>query len=144
MSDLNPVIWGPHYWFVLHTVAYNYPNQPNAVSKKKMYEFIMNFPMIIPHESISQSFTKLLDKYPVSPYLDSRQSFMKWMHFIHNQVNKSLGKDIIHYHDAMKKFHLSFESPKMTEARNEVYRKRFFYFGFIFLFVYSAYYFYDN
>ena len=26
-----------------------------------------------------------LDQYPVTPYLDSRESFIKWMYFIHNQ-----------------------------------------------------------
>ena len=24
---LNPKIWGPHYWFFLHTIAINYPKK---------------------------------------------------------------------------------------------------------------------
>ena len=31
---LNPEIWGPHYWFVLYTIAISYPLNPNDVSKK--------------------------------------------------------------------------------------------------------------
>ena len=35
--DLKPQIWGPHYWFFLHTVAFNYPIHP---IQKKFYELI--------------------------------------------------------------------------------------------------------
>ena len=33
---LDPKIWGPHYWFVLHTIALNYPLHPNETSKKNI------------------------------------------------------------------------------------------------------------
>ena len=32
---LSSDIWGPSYWFVLHTIALNYPEFPNAIAKKK-------------------------------------------------------------------------------------------------------------
>ena len=89
---LSPRIWGPHYWFFLHTCAMAYPIKPNTVIKKKFYEFIQNFSLFIPDKKISASFSKLIDKYPVSPYLDSRDSFIRWTHFIHNKVNKKLEK----------------------------------------------------
>ena len=64
---LEPKIWGPHYWFFLHTIALSYPNYPNTITKKKYYEFIQNMPLFIPIESISNDFSKLLDNYPVTP-----------------------------------------------------------------------------
>ena len=33
---LNPEIWGPHYWFVLYTIALSYPLKPNDISKKNI------------------------------------------------------------------------------------------------------------
>ena len=89
---LDPKVWGPHYWFVLHTIAITYPFNPNEVTRKKYYDFIQNLPLFLPIDEIGNSFSKLLDKYPVTPYLDSRQSFTKWMHFIHNKINVHLGK----------------------------------------------------
>jgi hypothetical protein len=89
---LDPSVWGPHYWFFLHTIALNYPQFPNAVSKKKYYDFISNIPLFIPVENIANHFSNLLDQYPVSPYLDSRDSFIKWIHFIHNKINERLEK----------------------------------------------------
>ena len=40
---LDPKIWGPHYWFFLHTLASTYPHTPNEVVRKKYYDFIQNY-----------------------------------------------------------------------------------------------------
>ena len=41
--QLDPKIWGPKYWFVLHTIALTYPDTPNSVTKKKYYDLITKF-----------------------------------------------------------------------------------------------------
>ena len=33
---LQPSVWGPHYWFTLHTIALCYPLYPNDVTKKNI------------------------------------------------------------------------------------------------------------
>ena len=90
--QLDPTVWGPHFWFFLHTLAISYPHHPNAVTKKKYYELIQNLPLFIPVESIGSDFIKILDEYPVTAYLDNRESLTKWMHFIHNKINEKLEK----------------------------------------------------
>ena len=92
MVILDPDIWGPHYWFFLHTIAMSYPHHPNDVTKKKYYEFIMNLPLFIPVEKMGNEFSRLLDEFPVTSYLDSRSSFVRWVHFIHNKINEKLEK----------------------------------------------------
>jgi len=92
---LDPTVWGPHYWFFLHTISICYPLRPNSITKKKYYEFIQNIPMFIPIESIATYFSKLLDEYPITPYLDTRDSFIRWMWFIHNKINQKLEKPTI-------------------------------------------------
>jgi hypothetical protein len=89
----DPSVWGPHYWFFLHTVSQSYPESPNSVTKRKYYDLIHNFPLFIPDEEMGNKFSHLLDKYPVSPYLDCRESFIRWVHFIHNKINEHLGKE---------------------------------------------------
>ena len=93
-------VWGPHYWFVLHSIARTYPVHPTNVSKKKYYEFIQNIPIFLPNAEIGDSFSELLEKYPVTSYLDSRESLMKWFHFIHNKINRYLNKDTISFNEA--------------------------------------------
>lgn len=97
-------VWGPQYWFVFHTLCYAYPEKPNRVSKKKMYDFVQNIPFIIPNIPISDYFTKLLDKYPVTSYLDSRVDLIKWFHFIHNEINRSLGKQELSYEESIRQY----------------------------------------
>ena len=106
---MDSTVWGPHYWFFLHTIAMTYPLRPNTVIKKKYYDLIYNFPIFIPIEAHATYFSKLLDKYPLVPYLDSRDSFIRWMHHIHNKINEYLEKPKISlsdfyssYYDAYK------------------------------------------
>ena len=91
MVDMDATVWGPHYWFFLHTVTMTYPIKPNDSAKKKYYNLIQNLPLFIPNVSMAKSFQETLDMYPVSPYLDTRDSLTRWMHFIHNKINKRLG-----------------------------------------------------
>lgn len=90
---LEPEVWGPHYWFFLHTLAYSYPSYPNDTTKRKYYDLIQNFPLFIPNEGIGNKFSRLLDRYPVTPYLDKRESFLRWVNFIHNKINYLHGKE---------------------------------------------------
>ena len=106
---LDPSVWGPHFWFFLHTIALNYPKYPNSVTKKKYYDLIQNFHMFIPVEKHTSDFSKMVTEYPISPYLDNRDSFIRWTHFIHNKINEklekpkiSLSKFYIQYYDAYK------------------------------------------
>jgi len=92
-TRLDPDVWGPHYWFFIHTVSFSYPQHPNAVTKRKYYDLIQNLPLFLPDPEMGNKFSVLLDRYPVSPYLDNRDSFMRWTHFIHNKYNEILGKE---------------------------------------------------
>jgi hypothetical protein len=120
--ELDPNVWGPHYWFVLHTIALCYPLYPNDVTKKKYYEFIQNFPLMIPVEKIGNNFSILLDKFPVTPYLDSRESFQKWIHFIHNKVNEQLGLPELSFSESIDKYYHNYK-PKDLLQREKLRRK---------------------
>ena len=116
-TRLDPTVWGPHYWFFLHTLVLSYPRHPNAVTKKKYYEFIQNLPLFIPVESLSGEFSKLIDKYPVTPYLDNRESLIRWTHFIHNKINQKLEKPQISLSEFYVKYYEEYKSQnvKMVE-----------------------------
>ena len=103
--SMDANVWGPHYWFVLLTMASCYPKNPNDVTKKKYYEFIQNLPLFMPTSDFGNSFSKLLDTFPITPYLDSRDSFIKWVHFIHNRINFLLGKEEITLHEALERYY---------------------------------------
>ena len=112
---LDPKVWGPHYWFFLHTISMSYPIRPNSVTKKKYYEFIQNLPLFRPVENIAGEFSKLIDQYPITPYLDSRDAFIRWVWFIHNKINEKLEKNKI----SLNKFYeLYYEEYKPKDIKN--------------------------
>ena len=76
---LDPKIWGPHYWFFLHTVAFHYPIHPTSIQKKMYHRLIHHFYEFIPNKSMASVYESILQKYPVSPYLDSRDEFIKFI-----------------------------------------------------------------
>ena len=112
--QLDPEVWGSHYWFFLHTVAHSYPLTPNAITKRKYYDLIQNLPLFIPQADIGNKFSELLNKYPVTPYLDSRESFVRWMHFIHNKINLIIGKEEISLMEANDRYEAEYK-PKNIE-----------------------------
>ena len=56
----DPIVWGPHFWFILMTMAVSYPLKANDVTQKKYYDFITNLPLFIPHPQIGNKFSSLI------------------------------------------------------------------------------------
>jgi hypothetical protein len=140
--DFDASIWGPHYWFFLFTIALSYPMIPNSVTKRKYYDLITNFPLFIPDTSMGDKFSQLIDKYPVTPYLDNRDSFVRWVNFIHNKINVMIGKEEITLLEALDRYRYQYT------YRNEITCKPFFtkpriFFGvtiiFLIIFIYLFY-----
>ena len=144
MTYLDPKIWGPHYWFFIHTAAMTYPIRPNAVTKKKYYEFIQNLPLFIPVESMSGEFSKLIDKYPVTPYLDNRESLIRWTHFIHNKINQKLEKPQISLSDFYIKYYEEYKSQNIKLVEYYKLREKAIFCGIVLTISGTIYYLYDK
>jgi hypothetical protein len=143
-KSLDPSIWGPPFWFFLMTLAISYPLKANDVTKKKYYDVINNIPLFIPHPKIGNNFSILLDKYPVSPYLEGKDSFLKWIHFIHNKVNVEIGKDEITYTEALDTYHELYK-PKEIIIREQIkYRKKLLFSVILLLLIILGYYLYKK
>lgn len=123
MKSYDPEVWGPHYWFFMMTLALSYPERANAVTKRKYYDFVLNLPIFIPDPEIGNRFSGLLDKYPVSPYLDGRDSFIRWVHFIHNKVNHSLGKEEISLTEALENYYREYTPRPVVTYDNLKWKK---------------------
>ena len=109
--EIDPKVWGRHFWFVLHTISFTFPQNPNDTAKRKYYDLIQNLPLFIPNQKIANQFASLLDKYPVKPYLDSRGMFVKWMHFVHNEINVILGKEKLSYQHFLDMMNTKLSAP---------------------------------
>lgn len=94
-SIMNPLVWGPSFWFVMHTVSLNYPDSPTYAERRTHYDFYHIIRNILPCEMCRQHYRELIKQFPVQPFLDSKASLVSWVVMIHNQVNERLGKPMI-------------------------------------------------
>ena len=92
---MDPTVWGPSFWFVLHTVSINYPDKPTYVEKRTHHDFYRIIQHILPCEACRRHYKELFAKYPIEPFLTSKQSLVTWVVMIHNQVNARLGKPLV-------------------------------------------------
>jgi hypothetical protein len=88
---------------------------------------------------VSNRFSDLLDKYPVSPYLDNRDSFVRWVHFIHNKVNHAIGKEEISFSAALESYFAEYR-PKQVVLSERIQWKKYAIIGvFIFICLFMIY-----
>ena len=132
-KELDASIWGPHYWFFLHTISLTYPKYPDSATKRKYYDFIMNLPLFIPNNSYSKKMSFFLNEYPVTPYLDKRDSFIYWVYFMHNKINNSLGKEEISFLRALDDYYDNYK-PKIIQLHKKInVNKNYVFMGFLVL-----------
>ena len=108
MKDLNAEIWLPHFWFFLYSTAHNYPDFPNKVIKRKYYDFVSNIPLFCPNVSIKKKLIELLDYFPVTPYLDNRDSFTYLIHIIQKKLHKEIGMEEKQYFQHLDEYYNSY------------------------------------
>ena len=85
-------VWGPYFWYVIHTVAFNYPDNPTDFNKMSYKNFFESFSNVLPCKKCREHYQTHLSRYPISPFLDSNMLLNKWVIDLHNIVNKSLNK----------------------------------------------------
>jgi hypothetical protein len=141
---LNPDVWIPHLKFTLQTMAMTYPKYPNETTNKKYYDFIQNLPLFIPLEPMGKNFLVLLDEYPVTPYLDSRMSFMKWINFIFNRLAEQIDKEGEEFYESIEKYYDAYKPKEMKKRELMKTRKKYIQFGIGFFLMVIAYYFYKK
>lgn len=96
---MDPTKWGPHLWFFLHTISFNYPENPSFNNKTNYNDFYNTLKNIIPCELCKAHYIKHLETSP--PNLSSRNELVKWTIDLHNQVNIEVGKPVYSYEKAI-------------------------------------------
>lgn len=137
---MDPKVWGPHFWFVLHIVSFNYPDNPNQRDKDNYKSFYYSVKGILPCQNCQKHYQNYLSHFPIEPHLDSKIDLIKWVIQIHNFVNNKLGKPILTNEQA---FHVyqnldpisPFQKVNIKQInRQKLHKKNSKYYLFIFIF----------
>jgi hypothetical protein len=122
---MDPIVWGPKLWFVIHTFALNYPDNPTYEDRRVMEEFFNNLKYSIPCHKCRIHYRQNLQNNPIISYLDNKQSLFKYTVDLHNLVNKSLGKKIYSY-DEVTSIYKNHYNPSAVKAEQPGFFKRWF------------------
>jgi FAD-linked sulfhydryl oxidase len=79
-------------WKYFHTVMARFPDKPTADESSALKSYIHLFQRLYPCGECSEHFRQILDKFP--PQTSSRSAAAVWACHVHNEVNKSLDKEI--------------------------------------------------
>lgn len=92
-SGMSTFVWGPALWHVLHTISFNYPNDPTEQDKRKYVRFMQSLGEILPCRYCRENLPDNLRAVGFcSSDMDSRASFSNLIYRLHREVNRRLGK----------------------------------------------------
>ena len=89
---MDPYIWGPPFWFSLHSVTFTYPFHPDEEDKARVKNFFHSLPYVLPCKICRVHYSEHLRDHPIEGSLDCRADLVKWLIDVHNTVNQMLGK----------------------------------------------------
>ena len=93
--------WGPSAWNYLHTLTFNYPENPSDNNKKYYYELFDNLRFTLPCKYCRESYNIFFKYINIKSYLDDRMGITYWLYTIHNIVNLKLNKKKVNFIDVV-------------------------------------------
>ena len=137
-------IWLPQLKFTLQTIALYYPKNPNEITIRKYYNLVQNLPVFFPEEPIGNTMRKILDDFPVQPYLNSKTSFMKWIHFVFNKINKKLEMNTESFYESLEEYYQNYKPREILNKEQIKQKKKYMYIFSVVLFLTVSTYYYNK
>lgn len=104
-TGLNPRIWGPNVWYVIHLMAANYV--PSKESAMAFRSFISSLSSLLPCDMCKIHLGENLRKVPLtSEVLRTNEALLKWTYDFHNAVNIML-KKVSPPYDVIRAYYLN-------------------------------------
>lgn len=116
---MNQNVWGPHMWFTLHSITFNYPIKPTNDDKNNYKNFFIYLQNVIPCNICKKNYIRHLKEYPLDNNLNSRMDLVKWMINLHNAVNGETGKKILSYDNVIKKYEHAYQVKDLLNINNQ-------------------------
>jgi len=87
-GGIDPSVWGPPLWYVIHMQALMYPSKPTRQEKQKMISFFEGLVDVLPCQSCSTHYKQELARLDRTKTFGSRDALFGWTVRFHNSVSK--------------------------------------------------------
>jgi len=120
---MNSFIWGPDAWSFLHTITFNYPQEPTQEDIDSHYYFFTYLGDVLPCPKCQNHYKENLVKHPIN--LDSREEFIQWLITMHNEVNITNGKPTWTYDQVFEKYKHLYTDTETTNTFVKTCKKQY-------------------
>ena len=114
---MNKNIWGPSGWLFMHSISFQYPENPKEEDKNNYRVFFESLKNTIPCPKCREHYSENLKQNPIQ--LNSRDELIQWVIDIHNAVNEKNSKKIYSRQEVEKlylsKYNYSIEKNESIE-----------------------------
>ena len=101
---MNVNKWGPGGWIFLHSMTFNYPNEPTDYDKERYSKFFKICGEMLPCRYCRDSYNIYIKYLPIEPFLDSREGVCYWFYKIHELVNNKIFKRNVTFKEVVIKY----------------------------------------
>ena len=113
---MNKNIWGPSGWLFMHSISFQYPENPSEEDKNNYKVFFESLKNTIPCPKCREHYSENLKQNPIQ--LNSRDELIQWVIDIHNKVNEKNSKKI-YSRQEVEKLYLSKYNYSIKENSTE-------------------------
>lgn len=114
---MNQNVWGPHTWFFLHSVTFNYPFKPTIEDKIHIKHFFKEIEDILPCSVCRRHYKEHLKKKPINA--DNRKDLVYWLIDLHNIVNIQEHKPTMSYQAVIDLYSKAYNKQILLEVGND-------------------------
>ena len=85
-EGVDPSIWGPALWYVIHMQALMYPSKPTKAQRTQIVDFFVGLADVLPCQSCANHYREELATLNPNTF-DSRDALFTWTVQFHNKVS---------------------------------------------------------
>lgn len=85
--------WGPHYWYVMRSVAEGYGEHPSTKLKRETRAFYNALVKVLPCPHCRRHYKDILSRHPVEPHLVTGVALGRWVEMMRQEVTTIIARD---------------------------------------------------
>lgn len=124
-EDITPVLWGPHYWTILHSLAEHAGSQQIILMRNdeiaEWERLVKSLEKAIPCDECRAHYKSWVASHPFDqilalPYEQFREGVRSYWYDLHTNVNNRLGKENVLYSELSNLFEVSCVSQALKDV----------------------------